>query len=136
MKKKSWRFPNFCKTYCQRKIGTFLWATLYILNSISFLLAVYFKNQERHGNKGKHGLTLHISLHFKVKFKSNGKTKVIYIHLVRKFPWYWWQKQSFADALQNNWPTTKAATEGVLLKKLLLKSLLYSQENTCVGFSL
>ena len=25
---KSWRFPYFCKSYFQRKIGTFLWATL------------------------------------------------------------------------------------------------------------
>ena len=30
VEKKSWRFPYFCKRYCQRKIGTFLWATLYI----------------------------------------------------------------------------------------------------------
>ena len=29
VEKKSWRFPYFCKSYCQRKIGTFLWATLY-----------------------------------------------------------------------------------------------------------
>ena len=28
--KKSWRFPYFFKSYCQRKIGTFFWATLYI----------------------------------------------------------------------------------------------------------
>ena len=28
VEKKSWRFPYFCKSYCQRKIGTFLWATL------------------------------------------------------------------------------------------------------------
>ena len=27
---KSWRFTYFCKSYCQRKIGIFLWATLYI----------------------------------------------------------------------------------------------------------
>ena len=26
--KKSWRFPHFYKSYCQRKIGTFLWANL------------------------------------------------------------------------------------------------------------
>ena len=30
--KKSWRFPYFCKSYCQRKIGTFLWASLYKVN--------------------------------------------------------------------------------------------------------
>ena len=29
VEKKSWRFPFFCKSYCQRKIGIFLWATLY-----------------------------------------------------------------------------------------------------------
>ena len=29
MEKKSWKFSYFCKSYCQRKIGTFLWATLY-----------------------------------------------------------------------------------------------------------
>ena len=27
--KKSWRFSYFCKRYCRRKIGTFLWAFLY-----------------------------------------------------------------------------------------------------------
>ena len=30
VKKKSWSFPYFCKSYYQRKIETFLWATLYI----------------------------------------------------------------------------------------------------------
>ena len=30
MEKKSWRFPYFCKSYSQRKIGIFLWATLYL----------------------------------------------------------------------------------------------------------
>ena len=30
MEKKSWRFPFFCKSYCQRKTGTFLWATLFM----------------------------------------------------------------------------------------------------------
>ena len=29
VEKKSWRFLYFCKSFCQRKIGTFLWATLY-----------------------------------------------------------------------------------------------------------
>ena len=29
VEKKSWKFPYFCKSYCQRKIETFLWATLY-----------------------------------------------------------------------------------------------------------
>ena len=28
VEKKSWSFPYFCKSYCQRKIGTFFWATL------------------------------------------------------------------------------------------------------------
>ena len=32
VEKKSERFPYFCKNYCQRKIGTFLWATLYVLH--------------------------------------------------------------------------------------------------------
>ena len=30
VEKKSWTFPYFCKSYCQRKIGTFWWATLYL----------------------------------------------------------------------------------------------------------
>ena len=32
VEKKTWRFPYFCKNYCQRKKETFLWATLYIRN--------------------------------------------------------------------------------------------------------
>ena len=28
VEKKSWRFPYFCKSYCKRKIGKFLWVTL------------------------------------------------------------------------------------------------------------
>ena len=31
VEKKSWSFPYFCKSYCQRKIETFLWATLYMV---------------------------------------------------------------------------------------------------------
>ena len=30
MEKKSLSFPYFCKSYCQTKIGTFLWTTLYM----------------------------------------------------------------------------------------------------------
>ena len=26
------RFAYFCKSYCQRKLGTFLWATLYVIH--------------------------------------------------------------------------------------------------------
>ena len=29
VEKKSWRFPYFCQSYRQRKIGTFLWTTLH-----------------------------------------------------------------------------------------------------------
>ena len=38
----SWRFTYFCKSYCQRKIGIFLWATLYIEKNLKcFISFVY-----------------------------------------------------------------------------------------------
>ena len=42
VEKKSWSFPYFCKSYSQRKIGTFLWATLYIW---MFLYIIYLYRQ-------------------------------------------------------------------------------------------
>ena len=43
MDKKSWRFTHFCKSYYQRKIGTFLWALRIVFTSIHFFYQ-RFKN--------------------------------------------------------------------------------------------
>ena len=46
MEKKSWRFPYFCKSCCQRKIGTFLLATLYSKSlEKSCLMSLQFPNR-------------------------------------------------------------------------------------------
>ena len=46
VEKKSWRFPYFCKSYRQRKIGTFLWVTLYLFILVLEIAFIFIKENK------------------------------------------------------------------------------------------
>ena len=80
---KSWRFPYFCKRYCQRKMGTFLWATLYIL-----CIYVY--------------IYIHIYMYIYIYLY----LYIIYIYLFiysinKHCPWKKWKKNFFQRTFSN-----------------------------------
>ena len=75
VEKKSWRFPYLCESYCQRKIRTFLWATLYTSkNKCKHLITI--SRKERHVTYKKkmiqENLTSEVTRHNKIIFSDIG----------------------------------------------------------------